>query len=627
MTLASGVAPIDRVARSGTGQRLPLARSLSPAPGESFASYVDRQAAMHHVTLSEMLWALGIIDEPRASLIPKGYGVYLAHERITEMARLARIPEDHVKSLLLAEYGGICLNLDGMDTHDGASLQRVARREWAYFSGSNICPECLAESGGVWQTSWKLPWVFACTRHKTLMHSTCPSCGLPFSSFRRDRITKPHYGSVIPAPGTCYNTVPRSGRGNRGAVCGSDLTRMRSDSLVDFAASLEAQEKINSVLSGRDGWIAGVRVPPMTYFAGLRGLASLLLYVGSVERLGNFDFGALPDSSLEAFRRFVEDRESKRRIRESEVRQGTRSGRGPRVKVASQTPQDPALRLALFVIATWYMGARNIEEMAGRLKPLVLAGIGEARNKNRLSRYFSLPVIVQRAVDSVEPTKRTFATRFAVGDAIGPEAGMVTADQVPQLLWAAEYRQRFERFFEPLAIREASVRRALSVMLVKAGTGKSYATIATELGLPPRQTRGMMNKVMGLVRNATWEEQFTAEMRELTKAVSARPSPTNFGRLRIEMATFDAIPWDHWRRICRAANVQTGERGGRNAFAAAWVWARVTGGDWRLAPSMEDANSGRRDSYQRFLRTAFRALEPHLEAWSASLRNIAEAGG
>ena len=620
MTPASGIAAVAPSSRGGAGQRLPLARSLAPAPGESFTSYIDRQAALHHVTLSEMLWALGIIDEPRASLIPKGYGVYLSRERTTEMARLARIPEEHVRKLLLTAYGGICLNLEGMGAENGASLQRIARREWAYFSGSNICPECLAESGGVWHNAWKLPWVFACTRHKTLMRSTCPSCGLPPASFRRDRITKPHYGSVIPVPGTCYNTVPRSGRGNRGAVCGSNLTRIRSDSLAAFPVPLEAQEEINGVLSGAEGRIAGIRVPPTTYFAALKGLASLLLYAGSMERLGDFDLSALPDSALGAFRRFEVDRERKRSSSETEITQGRRSGRGPRIKVASQTPQDPELRLALFVIAKWYMGAGSIEEMAGRLKALVLAGIGAARNKNRLGHYFNLPVIVQRAVDSVEPTKRTFATRFAVADAISPAQGPLTADQIPQLLWASEYARRFKPYFGPLAIREESARRALSIMLVKAATREPYANIATQLGLPARQTVGMMNKVMGLVRNASWEERFTAELRELAQSVAADPCPTNFGRLRSAMAGFDDIPWGEWRRICRAAGIQPGERGGRSAFAAAWVWARVTEGDWRLSPTMDDATSGRRDSYQRFLRTAFPALEPHLENLAKELR-------
>jgi hypothetical protein len=56
------------------------------------------------------------------------------------------------------------------------AAKRNAVKRWVYYSGSNACPRCLAETRA-WRLQWKLPWFFACTIHNCLAISHCPGCG------------------------------------------------------------------------------------------------------------------------------------------------------------------------------------------------------------------------------------------------------------------------------------------------------------------------------------------------------------------------------------------------------------------------------------------------------------------
>ncbi len=43
--------------------------------------------------------------------------------------------------------------------------------------GSRYCPQCLADSDGIWPLRWRMAWVFSCPRHARLLRDTCQECG------------------------------------------------------------------------------------------------------------------------------------------------------------------------------------------------------------------------------------------------------------------------------------------------------------------------------------------------------------------------------------------------------------------------------------------------------------------
>lgn len=62
---------------------------------------------------------------------------------------------------------------------DATVLDRFEALGWKPIPGSRYCSRCLAESGGVWEVRWQLPYTFACLRHHTLLAAVCPGCQRP----------------------------------------------------------------------------------------------------------------------------------------------------------------------------------------------------------------------------------------------------------------------------------------------------------------------------------------------------------------------------------------------------------------------------------------------------------------
>ncbi|GAB3849270.1 hypothetical protein GCM10029963_33410 [Micromonospora andamanensis] len=60
---------------------------------------------------------------------------------------------------------------------DAAVLDRFEPLGWKPIPGSRYCTRCLAESGGIWDIGWQLPYTFACRRHRCLLAAICPGCG------------------------------------------------------------------------------------------------------------------------------------------------------------------------------------------------------------------------------------------------------------------------------------------------------------------------------------------------------------------------------------------------------------------------------------------------------------------
>lgn len=117
--------------------------------GECLDSWLEAVARRHHITLPQLMRALGFPVPHR--VLAGG----IAAGDLRQIERQTGLPEGRL---------------------DHAVLDPFSTTGWARRPGSRYCPFCLAENGGRWMLAWRLTWVFACVRHGVLLADHCPGC-------------------------------------------------------------------------------------------------------------------------------------------------------------------------------------------------------------------------------------------------------------------------------------------------------------------------------------------------------------------------------------------------------------------------------------------------------------------
>ncbi len=118
---------------------------------------------------------------------------------------------------------------------DDAVLDRYLPLGPVRRRGTRYCPCCLAGPGGRWLLAWRLPWTFACTRHRVLLCDDCPGCG---------RMPREYAGAAgLNPPGSCSSSI------THGRCCGTDLTAVPAQRLEPGSRLLAAQKWIATLLT------------------------------------------------------------------------------------------------------------------------------------------------------------------------------------------------------------------------------------------------------------------------------------------------------------------------------------------------------------------------------------------
>lgn len=566
-----------------------LPRYLPLARGESFRSYVERLAVFYKLMLAEMISRLGMAPstDPRALT---GFGIVLSEKWIAEFARTTRISEEAVRGTLLSAYDGIAIDLSGIDFEDPQSIVRIASREWAYLSGSHYCPICLAESKGAWKLAWKLPWSYCCIEHSCLLEDTCPGCGQRAGRGRTDRSLSPAFHARVPALCRCANPLPTGSarKGKASAPCGYDLSAVTPLSIAGNDDLLGNQRSLNRMLA-----LDGVeRSVAQSTFNELRSVAALILYAAATP-----DLGALPEAIREEFDTYAIDRDRRRSARtQSEDR---RSGAHARTYIGA--PQS-AKRMAAVVPLAQRIVHSSGDELTEELRPLV-ARVNEVSNDFRwqVVDYFKFSERLRKGMEVLLASRGTFDRRAGARSHHAKGSGATYAfasANIPQCLPEAMFRAAAGLF---TGILEYQARRFCSMALVKL-LGGTWADAAQALDLPPAMNR-MANKVITTLNANGTYDQFVALLHGWAREYSEQQSRPDFAALRRTFAAFTDFPPEDWANLCAEACIRIGEPGGRSRYAAAWWWADITQGDWRLAPSMIAAKKVAN------AREVFRALE------------------
>lgn len=561
---------------------------------EAFAGYVERSGALQLLPLAvtTLLTRSGVIPEDLQSALPSGYGVDLTDAQVASFAQTHDLPEKMVRGMLLRRYDGVAFDLGDLDVTDRSSVRRVASREWANFTGSAYCPQCLGDQA-VWRLEWKLWFCAVCPRHGCLLVDLCPRCARRPGNFREEAGGMPLYATRPARVGVCLNP-PATGLGGEGrfaAPCGHVLAETP---VLDVSASprlLDAQERVLSVLRTGEGILLGQVLTALAYFNHLRSLVALLLHVAQPD-----DLGALPPPVLAAFAEHAHERDLTR------SRERTR---GTSIHPYKAPPKTLRLTAAVLPLATELLDAAAPDALDTLLAPVLSCAQDlKGSQVRQLVGYFHIEGPLQDAFERGLEGKLSFDRRLgqrALGG--GLRTYGFSPAEVPQLLWDDEYEAQFAQFFSGSKMDPSYARRVCSMALVRLCGPYTWAQAADALSLPASHATGSANSAMGLLAAGGYDAAFRDALHGLAERLSGQPSRVDYRGRRERLAGLMTLSPDDWQAVGRNAGLEGIKDASRRRSAAAWVWAEVTGGDPRLSPALNTGDGNRRsrlEMYRRF---------------------------
>ena len=601
----------------------PLPSRLPPIDGESLPSLFDRIAARSplSVPLTTILYRVGVTPSELTTDLKSAYGVVLPEARLQDVAVVLRLPPERVRATLLSHYDGVALDLSGLDPEDPQSLRRVGMREWAYLVGSHYCPACLTEDQA-WRIAWKLPFTFACERHQALLSDTCPLCARRAGNIREDLGGAPRYAAQRRQPGYCMNP-PATGVadvGRSAKACGQDLGQVPQVDLSGWPRLLATQRHLNAVMeTGKD---EGTGLPALEYLRTLRSLCALMLYVARPD-----DLGDLPSAVRHAFSEYADERE--RRLEQRRDRREAEGGRkGPSIHVYGAAPTQAALMAALLPKAVEMLtpaqdAPLQRADLSARLA--VFAQRLRDRDQTKLrpvARDFNFRGVLLQAWNSGLAGKAGFDHRLGL---LSPYARLERPyafgpHHVPQLLWENEYLAHFAPLFAASDLQEDTARRVCSAALVRLAGQTDWAGACMALDLPTTFSTGGVNKAMGVLNTLNHSEAFAVALHDLAVRLESLPGKADYHARRYALESLTEISLDDWKSLESQSHVHPGRHEGRRRNIAAYLWAQVTGGDWRLAPALRGMKTGpTRDMYLRFESRDLIQLRPLLDVRAAQM--------
>lgn len=583
---------------------------LPVATNESLQSYVHRLSALHDVPLGQTLSRLGLVTEERPKSIV-GFGIVLPEDQVKSFTFVAGISESQTRSLLLSRFSGVSLSLDvaKLGMHDG--VRKAAASEWAYFSGSHFCPDCLRETGGAWSLSWKLPWSFACVKHQALLHDHCPDCGQRPASGHRDGSLSPAFIGKVPRPGFCSNVLPPglADRGKGSTACGCNLMEIESHKGPTLKELLDSQKVIDDYLTSQKFIDTG---ESLTFFREMRSVCALILYRAELE-----DFPRFPDHIQEAVALHITHRNGAQDGR-SEGGAG-RNGARPRMYIGA--PQSAALMAAVAFVALRIVQQTDPSALRESLRVLGDRTCDRSsKYRYAVLNYFDLSERLLSAFTDAVSERGTFDRRAGhksnvknrvEGKSSGVEAPQYESRHVPQCMPQTVFDAQFKEFFPK--VQDRSARRFCALAAVKS-LGYGWRESAPLLELPSSMY-GMVNRCITLLNQQGDYDRFAEALYKWTKDIATAKARFDYAMRREAFRNFVDFTDEKWTKICADSGVSKGKNGSRSKYAATWLWAEITTGDWALAPALASHKNGthQHDVYRSFVNTLLPALSTALK--------------
>ena len=155
---------------------------LRPAllPDETFSSWFARLAAGNGLSPAELYRVAKAGAHPR----PRDLDRYVEPDLQTALTERTGIPEEALRDATFARWAGQVFEED-----DGRNklywLPLAGSEDSKRSFGQQFCPACLREDHVPYlRLTWRLGFVTACPRHRTLLADRCPDCGEPVQILR-----------------------------------------------------------------------------------------------------------------------------------------------------------------------------------------------------------------------------------------------------------------------------------------------------------------------------------------------------------------------------------------------------------------------------------------------------------
>jgi hypothetical protein len=524
----------------------PLGRSLDPLPDEDLGGYLLRLSV--HLAMAPLSLArhLGLIARRPSEFNRK----LLFTLDVEGLATMTRLTPQEARGLTLLGWQDRYLPIAQVLAHSGD-----IKREWVLNSTARHCPQCLAGDGseiqsrygGAWKKQWRLPIIFACTTHGTLLRDDCalahvtPRMAMPL-------VANPTLSSLHPAQ--CRRSQQStSGQGN--SPCGTNLIQAPEPGMPHLTTSqLETQRRILARLeSGANPRAAA------TYFTDLR-LVIALLRTGWPNDLQLIDSDA-QELVGEYFRLLAAHNEY------------------------DQPPRDAATTAALLNAADAVLDDRARQEELARC-------IRETR-VGRPSREPWVTVLARHASscspqvrETFEPLTYTFRRFGRYGprsSAPAPICRYYRPEHIPAFLEHPWYLHHLAAFSFPTSPIN-TVRRYAAARLVQWVAGGSISEAAEYLGLPPGKATVNFAKAE--------RRRFDRALGAIVRDIELAPTPINYHARRSALDDWYLAPQD-WNRFIKYLRPVQGRRKSQRTDqirqqASVFIWTRITQGEHHYAP-------------------------------------------
>jgi len=549
-----------RLSDPGLPRRLALV--VEPGEGESLVSWLDRLAADMRRPPGLVADDLGLTDPRSRRGVPLLFGLRPADGAAAAVHAATGVSERIFDAMHLSAYDGTVLDLSGL-VSDKASVQRVRQREWALFNASRACPDCLAESGGIWKLWWRLAGAAVCPAHRRVLISDCPGCGLELRCGTVKHQSLPSRQDLVD-PSRCAN---RAGR---------EMCRFPLAAAPFLPATDEVCAAQLSYLAAADGHphpIAGQRVTSAGWTWAFTVLCGMIRFAAMELELPP----AVPAAAVDAFVADARQRAS--------VPMGRAAGyRG--------MPRSALLATALLAFAGSVLCARDGDQLRDALRPLGQAiAAGGLSERRRTLWAWPMPPLLRQSLLSVIPTPGASWGWVAVhGSMAAVDRSWDRRDglefrHLPRVVAAADFAELVApwlRTDDRLGGRVSALagRRFASLSLARLCGAKSWTHAAVVLGWRKRSGQSVGDRIAHVVVDP---HGFWQAIGALADRLQQRGA-VDYDSRRRALSAFDGVDRATWEPVFARYGVSLSQP--RCMAVAAWLWTILTCDELVDAPAI-----------------------------------------
>ncbi|MFE1453261.1 TniQ family protein [Streptomyces olivaceoviridis] len=623
----------------------PLPRSLLPLPGESLPGLLLRLAHRLDLSPGRLSMVTGLVHGGKVHIGRSTTSHLLmltSSDRDRFASSLRLLPQQADQLTMRPLFGRFPPVAEALTRPSDPSQLRPRGYfpPWLLGASTRYCPFCLAgdgsdiqrRHGGAWKLQWRLGVVFLCTEHRIFLQDACPACEMPAHCGHPTGTLKLVASATIGGlhPAQCRNVV-----GSRA----SDLCGDRMDAPGHIAPSpppsvdvIRLQQRLLGLLHPSHDAASA-----FTAFSDLQVVAAIVCATWPAAAT------VTPEHPLATA---LDDHVAE--VRQADPEAMTHIARGnlwvtpPRSAIATAGLLDISSRLL----------ALPPDALEHALRVLLSTAPAERTsgwgNTWRLLQGHGSRLLQERVISAV-PTQFTpgshyFATarRRARQAVIPARIGHFEPDHIPQWLPDDWFSVMFTGLSVQAMARSIAFRRYAAVQLVQIAADMPFNDAVSFLGLPEHWHRGdSRSKGLKIRYNSHYRfwrsEDLATSFTALAQHVSQVQQHTDYRSRRLRFGGW-TLGTDAWadieaelRRRHGYHHVLSYPASFLRGCSSKFIWSRVTGSEWSLAPTStelapggDEPTSQRETRVRRLLRNPtcsifFRTLKAALIRYSDSL--------